>query len=291
MLTIVLILLSAVALGIYDVCKKHAVHANAVMPVLFLGTLVGTLAVTAVLGMTGQITHTAVVPLRIWLLLLAKSGIVTASWICAYYGLRSLPISIAAPIRGSQPIWTVTGALLIFMERPNGLQWAGIGVTILGYYALSMIGRWEGICFTRHRGIGLILLATGLGAASGLYDKYLLQPMAISPATVQFWFQINLCLLIGAAWLIQRVAGLARTPFFWRWSIPAVGILLVISDILYFTALHQEGAMVSILSPIRRSNCVIAFLIGGALFKDQNRRAKAGALAMVVIGVILLCSA
>ena len=42
MVWIVLILLSAVALGIYDVCKKHAVNANAVMPALFLGTAVGT---------------------------------------------------------------------------------------------------------------------------------------------------------------------------------------------------------------------------------------------------------
>ena len=35
-------LISAVALGFYDICKKHAVHGNSVMPVLFLSTFSGT---------------------------------------------------------------------------------------------------------------------------------------------------------------------------------------------------------------------------------------------------------
>lgn len=289
MLWIGLILLSAVTLGVYDVCKKHAVHANAVMPVLFLGVAVGTAAVTLMLAATGQLAEVMRITRNQYWLLLLKSAIVTSSWICAYYAMRSLPISIAAPIRGSQPVWTLGGALLVFSERPTPWQWAGIATTFIGYYLFSVLGKREGINFRKHSGIGLILLATIIGAGSGLYDKYLLQPVGLRPQTVQFWFQVNLCLLIGGTWLFQRSAGLTRTDFAWRWSIPAVGLLLVVSDLLYFTALHQPDAMISILSPIRRSNCVISFLVGGALFQDKNRRAKAVALGMVVLGVLMLC--
>ena len=35
------ILLSAFGLGFYDLCKKHAVRDNPIMPVLFLATLCG----------------------------------------------------------------------------------------------------------------------------------------------------------------------------------------------------------------------------------------------------------
>ena len=286
---IVLILLSAVTLGVYDVCKKHAVHGNAVMPVLFLGVAVGTAVVVATLGATGQLVEALHVDRTNFWLLVLKSALVTSSWMCAYYAMRALPISIAAPIRSSQPAWTLGGALLLFAERPTPWQWAGIATTFVGYYIFSVVGRREGIHFGRHHGIGLIILATMLGAASGLYDKYLLQPRGLTPQTVQVWFQINLCLIIGGIWLFQRSAGLTRTEFAWRWSIPAVGLLLVISDYLYFTALHQPDAMISILSPIRRSNCVISFLVGGALFKDKNRRAKAAALGMILLGVLLLC--
>lgn len=289
MLWIILILLSAVTLGFYDVCKKHAVHANAVMPVLWLATTTGTIVVVLSPALTGQLADSINVGWLGFWQLLAKSALVMSSWICAYYAMRALPISIAAPIRGSQPVWTLAGALLLFQERPNPWQWAGIATAFAGYFVLSAVGKREGIRFHKHHGIYLIVLATILGAASGLYDKYLLQPAGLKPNTVQFWFQVDLSIMIGLAVLLQRKAGWARTAFEWRWTIVAVGLLLAVSDYLYFTALHQPGVMISILSPIRRSNCVISFLVGGAIFKDQNRRSKSIALALVVAGVILLC--
>ncbi len=289
MLWIVLILSSAVMLGLYDVARKHAVNQNAVMPVLFLATTIGTAAVIVTLTATGQLVGAITITWGIWWHLLLKAFIVTSSWICAYYAMRALPISIAAPIRGSQPVWTVAGALIVFAERPHGFQWLGIGATVIGYYFFSVVGRREGIIFHRNRGILLILAATLLGAISGLYDKYLLQPMNIRPETVQVWFQINLVLLIGSALIVQRLAGWRKSAFTWRWTIPVVGVVLVISDWFYFTALHQPDAMISVLSPIRRSNAVLSFILGGMIFKDKNRRAKSVGLALIMAGVLVLC--
>ena len=84
MLWIGLIILSALTLGFYDVCKKHAVHDNAVMPVLFLATSTGTVAVTLALLFTGQLQDHLAVSAATWWQLMLKSAIVTASWTCAY---------------------------------------------------------------------------------------------------------------------------------------------------------------------------------------------------------------
>lgn len=291
MLWIFLILTSAVTLGLYDVCRKHAVNSNAVMPVLFFATTTGTIAVIITQIMTGTLVTSLSVSWLTWWQIVLKSVIVSSSWICGFYAMRSLPISIAAPIRGSQPVWTLSGALIVFAERPNPLQWAGIAATLIGYYFFSIIGKREGIIFHRNRGILLILMATLLGAVSGLYDKYLLQPARIPPETVQAWFQIDLSILLGSAMLAQRFAGLRKTAFTWKWTVPAVGLLLVLSDWLYFTALHEPDAKISVLSPIRRSNAVLSFILGGMIFRDQNRKAKSLALAMIMLGVIILCIA
>ena len=40
-----LILISALTLGLYDVCKKHAVDGNGVLPALWCSTAIGTAAV------------------------------------------------------------------------------------------------------------------------------------------------------------------------------------------------------------------------------------------------------
>ncbi len=284
-----LILASAVGLGLYDIGKKHAVHGNAVLPVLLLGTLCGSSAFIAALAAAGRLGAALSVGQVDWWLILIKSGLVTASWIFAYYAMRSLPISIASPIRGSQPLWTVLGAFIVFREVPAGMQWAGMGVIFGGYALFSLAGRQEGIHFARHRGVFCLFAGTFLGAVSGLYDKFLLQTRALAPETVQAWFSIELVWFIGAALLVQRLAGWQRTPFQWRWSIPLVGLLLVASDWLYFTALSDPDTKISILSLIRRSNCVISFTLGGALFQETNKTRKAVAMAFILAGVALLC--
>jgi len=286
---ILLIIGSALTLGLYDVCKKHAVDANGVLPALWLSTAIGTAAVAAAQAATGALLPACTLALQAADLLLLKSLMVAASWIAAWYAMRALPITIVAPIRGSQPVWVVAGALLFFREAPSALQWAGIGVTIGGYFLFSMIGQQEGIRFRADRGVALIFLATVIGAAAALYDKYLLQPRHLSPEAVQLGFQVGMVAMIGLAWVGMRAAGWRRTPFAWRWTVAAVGLLLVLSDWLYFTALAQPDALLSVLSPIRRTNAIVAFLVGGPLFCDANRRAKGLALLVVVLGAVLLC--
>lgn len=288
---ILLLIGSAVALGFYGVCKKHAVHDNSVMRAMFWATFVGMIAMLAAQGVTGHLATSAAIGWEGFWRVVLKSLIVTSSWIAGDYALRSLPISIAAPIRGSQPVVTLAGALLLFRERPSLMQWAGIGTTIIAYFLFSILGRREGIHFHRNKGIWLVFLATLLGAVSSLYDKFILQHAGLTPEAVQFWFEIDLTVLLGVICLVQRKAGLNRTPFKFRWTIPAVGVLLVASDWMYFTVLSHPEAMLAIVSPVRRSNVVIAFLVGGAIYRDQNRRSKAVALSFVVLGVILLCLA
>lgn len=284
-----LILASAFLLGLYDVAKKHAVHGNAVLCVLWLGTLFGFLAVVLTLLVCGTLAEAVLVGWSAWWKLLVKSALVTGSWVFGYYAMRALPISIAAPIRGSQPVWTLLGAFLIFRESPSALQWLGLVVVLGGYVHFSVVGQAEGIHFERHKGVWALFAATLLGAASAMYDKYLLQPCGLMPSQVQFWFSVDLVALTGLVLFVQKLAGLSQTAFTWRWSIPVVGIVLVVSDWLYFSALHQPDTLISILSPIRRSNCVVSFLIGAVWFGDTNRRKKAWGLLAIVVGVIILC--
>ena len=57
-------------------------------------------------------------------------------------------------------------------------------------------------------------------------------------------------------------------------SIAATGILLIIADYCYFYAVSLPDTQIAILSLIRRSNCIITFLIGFSYFKDVNFKVK-----------------
>ena len=286
-----LIIASAVGLGLYDISKKHAVHRNAVMPVLFLATLCGSTAFCLLLLGTGRLGQALPISRLDGLRVLLKAVMVSGSWTFVYYAMRELPISIAAPIRASAPLWTVLGAVVLYHEVPGPLQALGMAVIFVGYFLFSEFGKSEGIHFLRNRGILYMFLGTLLGAACALYDKFLLQTLRLPRETMQLWFSLDLVLILGLALAAQRRAGLARTPFQWRWTIPLVGVILIFSDWLYFQALSMPETRISILSLIRRSNCLISFSVGALIFRDINVRQKVWALAAILIGVAILCLA
>ena len=218
-----------------------------------------------------------------------KAVIVSVSWVLAYFAMKHLPISLFSPIRASGPAWTLLGAVLFFHERPLPMQWAGIAVIFCSYYAFSVIGQKEGVVFHRSRWILYIFLATLIGSISTLYDKYLIQQLGYTPMLVQFWFAFYNVALLGpftvCVWLPKRKQ---YTPFEWRWSVPAIGLLLIAADFVYFNAVKNHDALIVILSLLRRSSVVVSFAVGAFIFGDVNRRGKAWALAGVLAGVILI---
>jgi transporter family protein len=172
------ILLSAFGLGFYDVCKKDAVRDNSVMPVLFFATLSGSLFFVLLTLCRGNLSEAASCSGVTWWRLLGKSALVGSSWICVYYAMRDLPISIAAPVRASSPLWTLIGGILLFGEIPGVIQAAGMCLIFVGYYFFAVFGKTEGFTL-KHHGVYLILLGTLLGACSALYDRYLLGTLGI----------------------------------------------------------------------------------------------------------------
>ena len=293
---ILLSIYSAISLGLYDIAKKAAVRENAVPPVLLLNVLTAALLWLPALCLS----HAApqMLPAE-WLLveelswtshamLAAKSLLVGASWIFALYALKHLPMSIAAPIRASSPIFTILFAVFFMDERPTLQQWLGVLVILASFYAFSLVGRKEGIHFHRNRWVGFMVLATVLGSSSALYDKHLLQNSGLQPATVQAWFSIYLVpvmLPLAIRWYRHERSS---SPFQWRWSIPMIAVLLLTSDFMYFTAIDTPGALISIISPVRRTSLIIAFLAGVLIYGEKNWRHKAICIASLLAGVYVL---
>ena len=286
------ILGSALALGFYDLCKKHAVRENTVMPVLFFATLTGTTLFVVASLVSGHFAEFAACSHRDWWLIAAKSLLVGSSWTCVYYAMRDLPISIAAPVRASAPLWTFLGSLVLFHEIPT--PWQGVAMVSIfaGYYGFSVLGKLEGFSL-RHPSIHLIMAGTLLGAASSLYDKYLLGVLRIPRNTVQLWFSIDIAVLLGAAYLLclLLLRKKVQRKFQWRWSIPLTGILLIVADWLYFYTVSLPDTQISIISLVRRCSCIVTFAAGSWYFHDTNIRGKVIALGHILLGVILLALA
>lgn len=281
------VLLSALALGGYDLCKKHAVKDNAVLTVLLLSTFFGGLAFTLFSVSTGHFSEWWSCTPKQYGLMWVKTALVATSWTSGYYALKKMPISIAAPIRATGPFWVVLGGICLFHEIPSWGDAIGMLFILAGYYGFVIMGQKEGFSLRHSRGMQLIILATISGAASGLYDKYLLNTVQIPPRTLQQHFVLNIIILYLIIWAIFYISE-KKQRFQWRWTIVATGLFLLIADFCYFYATSQVGAHISQISLVRRLSTVITFFVGAAIFHDRNMRGKTIALALIVIGVVLL---
>ena len=288
-------LLSAAFLGLYDVAKKAAVHNNAVPPVLLSNVVTAALLWFPLMVLSKVQPEWLPTPLRVTALepyqhalLMGKSILVGASWTCALFALKQLPIAIATTIRATSPVWTVIIAILAFGERPSSNQLLAISVILVAFFAFSRVGKQEGITFHRDRWVALMAVATVLGSFSALYDKYLLQTVGITPACVQAWFSVYLVPVMCPLWLRWILKERQVKPFQWRLAIPLIAIALLIADFAYFTAISYEGALISIISPIRRTSIVIPFVVGVLWFGERNWRPKLACIMAILAGVYWL---
>lgn len=341
-------LVSAGLLGVYDLAKKLAARENAVPMVLFASACIAT-TIWGPLLIAQQFAGDAfpIEFLKVQSLtwtdhgkLLAKSVLVGASWTLALFALKHLPLSIAAPIRSTSPVWTIAIAIGVLGERPAMMQWAGIAIVIASFWLFSTIGKSEGIAFTTNRWVGCMLLATLLGSFSSIYDKYLLQGGGYSPATVQAWFTIYMLPVMTPLalhwWLNRRrmaghdenatratqagtatmplpedlstketakttterssaieaakgtIAGSSTSKFEFRTAVWCISPLLLAADMVYFTAMANPDAMVSVISTLRRCSVVVALVLGASRLGEVNLQRKAFCVAGILFGAAMI---
>jgi len=285
------VLASAVLLALYDLAKKASVGANAVLPVLLASTVFGFAAYAAGLLATGHFRALGAVSGAAVLLGIAKSVIVGTSWVFTFCALRTLPITIATPIRASAPALVLLIAVPLYGEMPTLLQGVGMAAVFAGYFAFSWVGRHEGIDFFRSRAVWCAIAGAVLSAVSSIWDKYVFQVRAMPVEQVQLVFQAGLVAFYALALAASRALRLGRDAFEWRWTIPLVGILLAGADWLYFKGVAHPGSPISAASLMRRLSVVLTFLLGARFFHETNLVRKGIALAAIVAGVSLLCLA
>lgn len=292
--------LSAALLGFYDSFKKKALLQNAIIPVLFLNTVFCSLiflpfiilsAKTNILD--GSQFHVASGGWEMHRYILVKSVIVLSSWLFGYMGMKHLPLTIVGPINASRPVLVLLGAMLVYGERLNLCQWIGVLLAITSFLMLSRSGKKEGIDFRHNRWIWAIVIAALLGAASGLYDKYLMASpsdggVGLDRMAVQSWYNIYqmgwMLIMMLVLWWPRR----KQSPFRWDWYILNISLFLSMADFVYFYALSQPHAMISVVSMIRRGSVIVSFLFGALIFREHNLTTKAVDLLLVLLGMVFL---
>lgn len=275
---------SAALLGGYDSFKKISLKDNAIIPVLCLNTLLCALVFSPWLFETGFFGW------GVQIYVIGKSALVLSSWMAGYAAMKHLPLTIVGPVNATRPVLVLVGAIFIFGEKLNLLQWAGVLLAIFAYFLMRLTGKKEGFQ-AGNKWIVCLILAVILGAASGLYDKFLMSPayLGLPRMFVLSWYSlyqaIMMLLVTTLLWWPNRKK---TTPFHWNWGIPFISIFLCGADYLYLQALSQPEALIAVVSMIRRGSVLVSFAIGALILKEKNLKAKALDLGLLLLSMLLL---
>ena len=230
---ILLAVISSISLGFFDVFKKLSLERNNVFVVLLLNVLLCSILVSPLTVMSLMGSPECALTTNGHALIALKSVIVTISWLLGYASMKYLPLSISGSINAARPILVLIGAIALFGESPNAIQWAGI---ILGFVSLlwvGFIGRRE----KTEKGLGIWIvlgvLSIVLWAASGLYDKWLLSS-GYKPLAIEAWYPFYQTLIMIVIVAVEHSHKRSIDRFHWNKNIVVLSVFIIIADLAYF---------------------------------------------------------
>lgn len=288
-------LLAGLILGTYDFLTKLALKEKNVLEVVFwcsvLGALIWAPFFYAPDSWSNALHSAALAPQHLsfkqQMAVLPKSIMMVMTWILSYYSVKYLPLSISAGVRASGPLWTALGAVLLLSERLSWWQWLGLAVSMGSYYLFSLIGQKEGISFKRNLWVLSMAAATLLSSANALYDKYILATLHMDLAAVQAYsaLQRGAIALLLLPWIFRGMEAISLLTR--NWAIPAIAFAYVLAEYIYLAAVQIDGAQISVISVLRRTNLIMVFALSAIFFNERFIRQKIIAISGVLIGIAL----
>lgn len=274
-----LVLLYGIFKGIRDITKKKAMQKSGMLDVLFLYTL---LSFLLILPASGDAFSVAPVELG---LTAVKSFVIFIGWMCGFYALEKMPVSLFGILDLSQMLFTTLLGVLCLGERMTPVQTLGLCLVTGGL--LMLRGRKKDRQHTEP--VALLVLMMSLAcslfnAVSGTMDKVLMRSMTSSQ--LQFWYLFFLTCWYALYMVVRRI------PFDWKNSIKnhwiwIMSILFVLSDRALFVANGMEGSRVTIMTLLKQVSSVVAIIGGRLVFKEKNIGYKLFCAGVVIAGIVI----
>ena len=197
-------------------------------------------------------------------------------------------LTVVYPIaRGTGPLFSVFGAIVVLGEQPSVSGWIGIAIIFFGIVLIA--GGRRLISGKANPGVASGLrwgVVTGLLIASyTVIDGWSVKTLNVSPL---LFYSLGLSLrsLLLLPFALRDVPGLRAQWLKNRTAIVAVGLLSPLAYTLVLYAMTR--APLSYVAPIRELSMMAAALLGAKLLREDDARLRLVGSALMAVGVIVL---
>ena len=292
---IILVLIYGILKGIRDISKKKALETNGVIEVLFVYTLLSFLLVTP------EARNAGGVALKDMLLTMFKSFVIFIAFICSFYAIEKMPISLYGVLDLSRMIFSMLMGVIVLHEVLGVYQWIGLflvggGILLLKYKpgflkkkttdsgeaAVAAAGKKsEGVATLF---VVLAFVSTFLNAISGTLDKILTRTM--TAGQLQFWYTFFM-LVYYAVYVI-----VTKTKIHWKQCLTnihiwVIAVLFIVADKCLFIANGIPDSSVTIMTLLKQVSVVIMIIGGRIIYKEKDTAYRMFCAAVVILGIVI----
>lgn len=283
--SVFLVVLASVLHARWNILAKRAASAGPIF--VFAYTLVACIAyapwafyllATSSLAWTGE-----------GILFIFLSGMIHLAYsLCLQQGYRVADLSVVYPVaRGTGPMLSTVGALLILGEVPSPGALAGLFLVVAG---IGLIATRGDLAVFRQPGAQTgVRWGTATGGLIALYtvvDAYAVKVVGLGPVLLD-WFA-NLVRMVALAPFVLRNPRVALAPMRGHWQTAiGVGLLAPLGYILVLGAL-AGGAPLHIVAPMREMSMMVGVLLSMLILKETVGPWRLGGCMVLIAGVILL---
>ena len=266
--------------GVREVVKKQAVRKSAVLDVLFFYTLFSFILVLPDAPNAMGLTATQA------LLTLFKSFVIFIAWLCGFYAIESMPVSLYGVIDLSRVLFSTLLGVALLGERFTGTQGVGLTLVLGGLLMLRLRHRGDTLRgeSVSPRAVLLTFICSMLNSVSATMDKILMRSM--TSAQLQFWYMLFLTALYGVYLMAKREKldwkGALKNGWIWLLS-----LLIIASDRMLFIANSMAGSRLTVMTLLKQFGVVVTIVGGRLFFHEKDTLYKLLCAAVVVAGIVV----
>ncbi|WP_410216468.1 EamA family transporter [Paracoccus sp. (in: a-proteobacteria)] len=190
-------------------------------------------------------------------------------------------------VRGSAPLFAVLAAMLVFDERFNSIQWAGLALLVGSIFGLAA-NSLRKLEVGRDTLVPALAWASITGALVAIYTTYDAWGirLAADPFTFLAWFFV-LDGIFMPLWSLRRLVTLPRTeilPLATRGVIGALVAFASFGSVMLATRLDEVGRA----AVLRETSTVFAALVGWVILGEKVGARRVVLMALIAAGAVIV---
>ena len=278
--TLALVLAGAVCHALWNILAKRA--AGGPLFVWLFGCV--SMAAAAPVALWTWWTHPQTFDVWMWMAALTSGLVHVVYSLVLQQGYRVSDFAVVYPVaRGTGPLMSVLGAVVLLSEVPSALGWLGVAMVLGGVFmtagALDIL---SGDASRRRLGV-LWGVLTGLCIACyTVIDGWAVKSLGMVPV---LFYAVGLLFrtLLLAPWALRRSAALREQ---WRQQRTAILLVGLLSPLAYSLVLFAvQTAPLSYVAPVREISILIGTALGARLLNESLRPSQVLGAAMMLLGV------